>query len=86
MYATYKTGDTLMGKRKQVLDGMILPVELRGMADDATITVEEPASFDVDNEQVQAPFFGGYMEDMLGDMGMTQEQESDMDFIAAELI
>ena len=68
---------TLTEKRAHVLMGMQAP---EGM--ESTMQARVEFSLDDAVTQEHAPFFGGYMEDMLEDMGVVEQDEADVEHFA----
>ncbi len=60
-------------KREQVLAGVTIPEMCAAGAKSAIVVVEAPAR--EKHVEEETPFFGGYMEDMLEDMGMVETEE-----------
>ena len=69
--------ETLAQKRKMVLANVQAPAGVVFDGAAVVYSVEDPA-----NEMVEAPFFGGYMEDMLEDMGVVGKEEAEEQIIA----
>lgn len=69
---------TLAEKRTQVLMQMKAPAGMTAaMGARVQFSVDEPAA-----EAAAAPFFGGYMEDMLEDMGVVEQEEANVENFA----
>jgi hypothetical protein len=61
----------LKAKRAAVLASMAFPVKEDLGVQGAGISIEDPGLVDLQ----EAPFFGGYMEDMLEDFGVSHNEE-----------
>lgn len=69
---------TLQDKRAQVLMQMQAPVGMdAAMGARVQFSVDEPAA-----AETAAPFFGGYMEDMLEDMGVVEQEDANVENFA----